>query len=62
MSTLKKKNRKMDPYTVSNQPWEIQWVASKFDVKPALVRKVKKDLKTKSRQKIYNEIRRRNAA
>jgi hypothetical protein len=59
MATKKaKKHPKMDPYRVSNQQWEIQYVASKFGVKTDLIRKLKKQIKTSSRQKLYSEIRR----
>lgn len=52
----KVKNHKMDPYLVSNQPWEIKYIADKFKLSTDLVRKVKKEV-GRSRQKIYNELR-----
>jgi len=51
----KVKGRKMDNNFVSNQVWEIQYIASKFAIKPEKVREIKK-LVGKSRQKIYNYI------
>jgi len=52
-----KKNRpKMDKNFVSAQAWEIQYVASKFNISPAVVRTIRKE-QGKSRRKIYAYIR-----
>jgi hypothetical protein len=52
----KVKGKKLDPRFVSNQKWEIQYIASKFGISPEQVRDVKK-LVGRSRRKIYKEIR-----
>lgn len=53
---MKKKTKKMDPRFVSNQKWEIQYIASKFGIYPEQVRDVKKKV-GRSRLRIYKEIR-----
>ena len=52
----RKKHQKMDAHVVSSQPWEIQWIASKFNISPASVRTIRKE-QGKSRRKIYAYIR-----
>lgn len=52
----KVKGRKLDPRMVSNQKWEIQYIASKFKIKPDKVRQAKKAV-GKSRNKVYKYIR-----
>ena len=52
---MKKPNRKMDANFVSNQAWEIQYIALKFGITCEMVRMAKK-LVGKSRRKIYNYI------
>lgn len=50
------KRRKMDPHLVSMQKHEIAYIASKFSVKPAAVRRVVE--KTgRSRKKVYAALR-----
>lgn len=57
-NTKSKVIRKMDPNFVSTQKWEIQYVATKFKVKPEKVREAKKTV-GKSRRKIYNYLRKK---
>ncbi len=52
----KKARKKLDPRFVSNQKWEIEYVALKFHCTPELVRKTKKRV-GRSRIKIYKELR-----
>lgn len=58
---MKKKTRKMDPYFVSRQRWELRYVAYKLDDEgyPVLVEDVKDAIKAvgKSRKKVYNWLR-----
>ena len=56
MGQNKVKGKKMDSNTVSNQKWEIQYVASKFGIKPEKVRAAKK-ITGRSRHKLYNYLR-----
>lgn len=56
MPLPKVKGRKLDPNFVSSQKWEIQYIATKFKVKPDVVRRLKKEL-GKSRRKIYAALR-----
>lgn len=51
-----KKHRKMDPYLVSKQKWEISYIASKFRVSAATVRRILKAV-GRSRQKVYAILR-----
>lgn len=50
-----KHNKKMDPNFVSSQVWEIQYIATKFNISPECVRVIRKE-QGKSRRKIYNYI------
>ena len=51
-----KKTHKMDPNLVSSQKWEITYIAKKFGISPEIVRALKKNLKSRSRRKLYNAI------
>lgn len=51
-----KKHKKMDPYLVSKQPWEIAYIASKFKVSAKTVRRILKAV-GRSRQKVYAALR-----
>ena len=53
---LKKKRPKMDRNFVSNQKWEIQYIANKFDISILKVKAIKKEC-GKSRKKVYAAIR-----
>ena len=55
MSRTKVKGRKMDSNFVSNQIWELTYIARKFAVTIDLVRQAKKTC-GKSRRKIYSYI------
>lgn len=57
MGTTLVKGKKMDQHTVSNQAWEIQYIANKFGLKPLVVRWAKKQIKSKSRKLLYNFLR-----
>jgi hypothetical protein len=50
------KGKSMDPHSVSNQVWELRYVATKFKTTIEIVKKVKK-LVGRSRKKIYNYLR-----
>lgn len=61
MST-KVKNKKMDPHTVSQQKWELQYVAKKFGVSVEVVKTSMKQTIGgkkigKSRKRLYNYLR-----
>lgn len=49
------KKKFADPKMVSNQKWEIQYIATKFGITPEEVRAVKKSV-GRSRRKVYKEI------
>lgn len=51
-----KKHRKMDPYLVSKQPWEIAYIGQKFKVSAQTVRRILKAV-GRSRQKVYAVLR-----
>lgn len=53
---MSKKPFKMDPHLVSDEPYEIYYIAEKFGVKPATARAAKKKV-GRSRKKIYRAIR-----
>jgi hypothetical protein len=59
-NTAKKKKaphrKKMDPALVSWQPWEIAFIAKKYNVGVKLVRSFKKKV-GRSRKKLYAELR-----
>ena len=52
----RKPHQKMDRNFVSNQPWEIQWIADKFSISPLSVKEAKAKV-GRSRRKIYSYIR-----
>ena len=51
-----KKHRKMDPYFVSLQKWEVAYIAKKFGASVQTVRRIIKAV-GKSRQKVYLTLR-----
>jgi len=55
---MKKKHPKLDPHFVSNESYELQYIAAKFAITTERVRFAKKSAKTTSRRRIYDFIRR----
>lgn len=51
-----KKHRKMDPYLVSQQKWELAYIARKFGASIQTVRRIVKAV-GRSRQKVYATLR-----
>lgn len=51
-----KKHRKMDPYLVSHQKWEIAYIAHKFGASTKTVQRIIKAV-GRSRQKVYAVLR-----
>ncbi len=56
-----KKVHKMDPYTISNQRWELDWVVRKMKREGKIISTVQvqlaKKMVGKSRRKVYNYLR-----